>query len=726
MKNSNALKKLLSLAFVAFLVMSILPVTSFAAQANKVLLSYNAQWSYSDIGKDLGTIWLRDDYDYSEWKKGKAPFGFGDAVSETNPNIPLATEVGFGPNEKNKYMTTYAKTEIDVGSLAGYKVLQIYVHVDDGAVVYFNGQEAFRKGIGKDVIVNYNTPAKFSAKEETFIMPISALKDGKNIISAEVHQDDGYSSDLWFELSITALVEEPVPIDYRKTTIPNPDVKVGEVSRVVLSFKGDTKTSKGFTWYTSQASANSDLQVIEKTNEKKPSFDGALKFKGTVQKSTNAPEFLVHKAEATRLKPDTEYQFRVGDATLDLWSKVGTFVTAGDDAKFTFFNVADSQAKTEEEAILSANTFKSAYKTVSNSDFMVLNGDIVDTGSKEEQWGWVLNHSDDVMLNTTFVACAGNHEDDPESYIEHFNINVPEGSDTKTGAYYSYNYENVHFIVLNTNEDSEEYRNFTPAQIEWLKTDAKTARANSDIDWIIVTMHKGPYTTSNHGTDKDIMDINGVRIHIPPIFSELGVDLVLQGHDHIYARTKPIKERKAVSVKKEIQIFEGEKVEYSVNPDGTIYMIPSTAGPKVYYKNKKLDSSYYNLFEVANEHSAAKYGSDPNDPKRPVRSQIQNFVEINIDGKKLSAIAYEIDQNINNAKPYVIDTFGILKTNVKQLSRNSVDVMDQLKYTVKPGDNLWRIGIKFGTTYQEIQKLNEITDPSLIFPGQIFIIPTKK
>jgi len=522
MENINALRKLLIITVVAVLIMSALPTTSFAAEVDKVLLSYNAEWSYSDVGQDLGNIWLKEGYDYSGWKKGKAPFGFGDAVSETNPNIPLATEIGYGPDEKNKYMTTYAKTEIEVGSLANYKVLQIYVHVDDGAVVYFNGQEAFRKGIDKEEIVNYNTQAKFSAKEETFTIPITTLKEGLNVISAEVHQDDGGSSDLWFEMSITALAEEPPVIDYTKTPIPNPDVKVGKVSRVVVSFKGDTKTSKGFIWYTSQASANSDLQVIEKTKEKKPSFDNALRFKGSFQRSTNAPEFVIHKAEATGLKPNTEYQFRVGDASLDLWSKVGTFVTAGNDDKFTFINVADSQAKTEKEAILSANTFKSAYETVSESDFMILNGDIVDTGSKEEQWGWLLKHSDDIMLNTTFVACAGNHEDDPESYIEHFNINTPAGSDTKTGAYYSYDYENTHFIVLNTNEDSEEYRNFTPAQIEWLRTDVKTAKTNSDIDWIIVTMHKGPYTTSNHGAEEDIMGINGVRIKVPPIFSELG------------------------------------------------------------------------------------------------------------------------------------------------------------------------------------------------------------
>ena len=56
--------------------------------------------------------------------------------------------------------------------------------------------------------------------------------------------------------------------------------------------------------------------------------------------------------------------YRVGDDSLDLWSDVGSFVTAEGDDKFTFINLTDTQAKTEEEAILSSETFAKASKTV--------------------------------------------------------------------------------------------------------------------------------------------------------------------------------------------------------------------------------------------------------------------------------------------------------------------------------------------------------------------------
>ena len=163
---------------------------------------------------------------------------------------------------------------------------------------------------------------------------------------------------------------------------------------------------------------------------------------------------------------------------------------------------------------------------------------------------------------------------------------------------------------------------------------------------------------------------------------ELGVDLVLQGHDHIYARTKPIQNGNAVEADKVTEKFNGIDVEYSVNPDGTIYVIPATAGPKVYYKNKEIDPSYYDLFEVAEEHSAAKYGNDDGNDSRPKRSQVQNFVEFNVDGNKLTGITYEIDQNINNGKPFVVDTFGIIKD--EDTSEEPVKP-EEPKEPVKPG-----------------------------------------
>ena len=112
-----------------------------------------------------------------------------------------------------------------------------------------------------------------------------------------------------------------------------------------------------------------------------------------------------------------------------------------------------------------------------------------------------------------------------------------------------------------------------------MKDDAKAAKAAGS-QWIIVLMHKGPYTTSNHATDTDIMGANGVRTKVAPIMSELGIDMVLQGHDHIYARSKPMKNGTATQPDTITETRNGKTIQYSVNPDGTIYLIPNTGGPK--------------------------------------------------------------------------------------------------------------------------------------------------
>ncbi|MGG4128446.1 S-layer homology domain-containing protein [Paenibacillus illinoisensis] len=435
-----------------------------------------------------------------------------------------------------------------------------------------------------------------------------------------------------------------------------------QVSKVTVTFNGDPTTSKGFAWYTSEQVTGSDLQVVEKTANI-ADFSSAISYEGRSSQSVNSPAELVHKAEATNLKPDTLYSFRVGEASSNTWSKTGTFRTAPKTGAFTFIDLADTQAKEEDEAILSSETLDKALTTIPNAQFVVHNGDIVDKGVKEEQWNWLLGHSQSSLLNTTIVPSAGNHEDENFAFIDHFNLDVPENSATETGAYYSYDYSNAHFVVLNSNEDSEEYNNFSAEQVQWLQDDVKEARKNG-ADWIIVNIHKGPYTTSNHATDSDIIGPNGVRNKIAPLMAELEIDFVLQGHDHIYARTKPIdKTGKAKDAVKITETLNGKKIEYAVNPDGTIYLIPATAGPKVYYKNQDpvLGDAYYSLFELAEENHAAKYGPDPNDDRRPKRGQVQNFVGITIDGNKLTAVTYEIDQNINDAKPFIIDQFGMIK-----------------------------------------------------------------
>lgn len=657
----KSVRKILSVMLILCMLMGIATFNVADAITNegKVLLPKDATWKYEDTGKDLGTEWKSETYNDTSWKMGKAPLGYGDEFSETDPTLPLATTVAYGSNPSQKNMNTYFRTTFSVDKVVGLSELEVYIHVDDGAVIYINEKEALRVGIDNGIPVTYSTPAKFKAKEDTFKIPATLLKDGTNTISAEVHQDGGDSSDLWFELSIKAITGTSLASPTSTPVLfPDPNAPKGEVSKVIVTFNGDTTSSKGFTWYTTLASGNTNLQVVEKKSEK-PDFRKAIHFKGTHALSTNSKAEAVHKAKATGLKPNTSYFFRVGDASLNLWSDIGTFKTASKTGAFTFVNLADSQAKSEDEAKLSAETFNKAKATIKNADFFSINGDIVDTGRIETQWDSLFGYAKDFLLNTTFMAVSGNHEEDKNAFYEHFNIKEASGSSTESGAYYSFNYSNAHFVGLNTNEDSPEYADFSPAQVNWMKKDITAAKAAGKT-WIIVLMHKGPYTTSNHASDADIGGANGVRTLIAPLFNKMGVDLVLQGHDHIYARTLPIKNGKATPYTTIKKMVHGKATDYMVKPDGTVYLIPSTAGPKVYYRAKDMPTSYFDVFAKADEHAASIYGPDASDNSRPVRGMIQNFVAFTINGKKLTAVTYQIDQG-KTKEPTIVDQFGITK-----------------------------------------------------------------
>ncbi|MHA7963211.1 S-layer homology domain-containing protein [Paenibacillus sp. CAU 1782] len=662
-----------------------------------VWMSKNAEWKYLDTGVDQGNSW-QSSYGDKDWAIGQAPLGF---AATTTKFGSLNTTISFGSDSRNKHTTSYFVTNlnVDLDEINSYGQLLGNFGIDDGAVMYVNGTEVFRAGMPEGTITystfatsNKSNPVLYNEIDLT--APLKAnLQDGDNVIAVEVHQSTLTSSDLYFDMELTAMLDAP-PL---------------EVSKVVVTFNGNPQTSKGFVWYTPLTSTRSDLEVVEKTGGQ-ADFGNAQAFIGNAKTATNSIAEHVHKAEAAGLKPDTEYFFRVGDKDLNIWSETGVFETApAEKVPFTFIDLTDTQAKEEDEAILSGQTLEKALATVPDAKFVVHNGDVVENGTAEEEWNWLLGHSQNSLLRTTIVPAAGNHEPSGSSFFEHFNLQQAENSATVSGAYYSYDYSNVHFIVLNTNENSSEYANMSLEQVEWLKQDVAKAK-EAGAEWIILNMHKGPYTTASHATDTDIMGATGLRTKIAPLIAELKIDLVLQGHDHIYARTKPIQsDGTAEDVEKITETLNGESIEYAVKPDGTIYLIPGTAGAKVYKKNTKtqLGDDYFNLFERSEENHSQKYADTP----AGVTGQVQNFVGITVDGGKLTAVSYEIDQNLNDAKPFIIDQFGIMKDNAEVLEKVSKVTVTFHGNPVHDKGFTWYTSHKVtGSDLQVIEKTGEIAD----------------
>ncbi|NLA86878.1 MAG: hypothetical protein GX847_06250, partial [Clostridiales bacterium] len=290
-------------------------------------------------------------------------------------------------------------------------------------------------------------------------------------------------------------------------------------------------------------------------------------------------------------------------------------------------------------------TITKAMAMCEDAGFIINNGDNADS-NLESEWNKYLKLTQSSLGNITVMPAVGNHEVSGSGFIDHYNLDTP-AKDTVTGAYYSVTYSNAHFIVLNTNEKSDDYLSFSKDQLDWMKADISDA-GSAGADWIIIVMHIGPYSTGSHVNDANAAE---TREKIAPLFNELGVDLVLQGHDHVYARSKPIADGAAVPAETVTEDYNGSTVTYLKSPPGPVYVTPATAGTKHYYQNTTLDEEYLDLFETL---KAPKIGDQNYNTQ-------QTFMCFTIDGTKLTATAYQFSPAIDNGTPCIIDQFGILK-----------------------------------------------------------------
>ncbi len=184
-------------------------VTPLVTSNISALVDFGATWKYLDDGSDQGTAWTLPGFADGSWASGTAQLGYGDGDE--------ATTLSFGPDSNAKFPTTYFRHTFNVADTSGIGSLIINLIRDDGAIVYLNGTELARSNMPSGV-VDYLTPAAsviFGSSEtavNTFVVPASSLVTGDNTIAVEVHQVNGSSSDISFDLQLLPSSEViPVP-----------------------------------------------------------------------------------------------------------------------------------------------------------------------------------------------------------------------------------------------------------------------------------------------------------------------------------------------------------------------------------------------------------------------------------------------------------------------------------------------------------------------------------
>lgn len=197
----------------------------------QTLVAMTNTWRCSTNGVNLGSAWRSPGYDDSAWPSGRALFYAETAALAAAKNTPLP--LGF--------VTYYFRTAFTVGTnLTGWSV-NVSTLIDDGAVVYLNGQELFRQNMPSGAITAAtNASASVEATlQGPYDLPLALLQTGTNKLAVEVHQSSASSSDVVFGLAVQAV----------RTVTNGPPF----VSRSLIDMTGtwkydQTGTNRGTAW----------------------------------------------------------------------------------------------------------------------------------------------------------------------------------------------------------------------------------------------------------------------------------------------------------------------------------------------------------------------------------------------------------------------------------------------------------------------------------------------
>nr|WP_075577345.1 metallophosphoesterase [Olsenella timonensis] len=393
---------------------------------------------------------------------------------------------------------------------------------------------------------------------------------------------------------------DAVTLEASMSPEPHPTVENGALpDQVSMSLDGDdTAASRQFSWYTATYVEGSDVQIVSAEGISDAEAAAEAMDAGTgVTQETSSDVRVANKAKvtlnlvlitnyevvqenhhtATAAVPAGDFYYRVGSEQDGYWSDpvlVDGDADAGDG--YTAIVVADSQGSSEADYEDYEQVLAEAEASTSDEAFALHLGDMVDDGTNENYWSWLMDT--DASMGVATMPVAGNHEarQDDEALANavaaHYNVDIPE-QDTSTGIYYSFVYGDATYIVLNTNDGDSAVGD---AQRQW----ASETAAAAETTWKIVVTHKAPYSKGSHQGDSDVVALRG---WLDSFCAQNDVDLVLSGHDHTYMRTPSLSGgAEAAVTTKTVSDGAGNSYEAQVNPAGTTFVIPSTSGTKYY------------------------------------------------------------------------------------------------------------------------------------------------
>lgn len=328
--------------------------------------------------------------------------------------------------------------------------------------------------------------------------------------------------------------------------------------RIILNVTEDLATSVAVNWQTNRYVKESFVELA--IADADPRFVAKAVRKEAETEWVNLGDTILshyHSSVFNNLVPNTKYAYRVGAGSH--WSEWFHFVTASDKPRdlFQFIYFGDVQVNIRS---LWSRIIREAFAKAPNAQLQLYAGDIVNRANRDEEWADWFEAGGFIHSMIPSLPSPGNHDHfnrpngeraASDFWRPQFNLplNGPKGLEETC---YFADVQGVRFICLNSDQ-AEESDHYLEVQRIWLEE----VLQNNPNAWTVAIFHHPIYSP------KGTRDNKRMRETFKPLFDRYGVDLVLQGHDHTYARGMS-----------KIPMDDGRETS------GTMYVV-SVSGPKM-------------------------------------------------------------------------------------------------------------------------------------------------
>ena len=582
-----------------------------AAQADAadqdIAVSGITQWQYRDDDQKPAEGWQTSEVvTGDEWKTAAGSFGakrgaiaslgggytpknllnqYRDLDKDGQPDVNA-------DGDKFDVPVFYFRTTFDVKDPSIVKSVTGSFVYDDAATVYINGVRVGGADDGSFDENGYggsNDSAPNTAELSFSDVAKLNLKKTGNVLSVELHNGRPSSSDVYLDVTKVTLSAT----DQGGTTNPdNPEPAAADIKNVFVNIGAD-ETQRNFN-FLSVSDKDSQVQLVAKPASWNSGDAFPTEGVTTVDATKGAEAagtYKSYKATATGLAANTTYLYRVGNDA-DGWSDTYSFSTynQGANESFSFLVAGDPQIGAGSEATDTQGwqaTVANSLAKFPTSSFLLSVGDQVNSKSNQTQYDDFA--SPEGLRGLTLATDVGNHDSGNELYSAHYNLpNQSEYGQTGNGSMgndYWFTYNGVLFMSLNSNDTNiNEHKAFMESAL----------KANPDASWRVVTFHHAPFSVANHYDDSNIEDF---RNNLSPVISDLGIDVVLNGHDHHYTRSYMMDGANPV-IPEGHNISKGEPTPTEVTDPakGQVLYIASdsASGSKYYALNKVLNGQLPN------------------------------------------------------------------------------------------------------------------------------------